>query len=236
MAATGSTLKRAVNPNRQQSQFRAERNAQSDNVRFATGPSKALLYLGKFWNFVWNDNSIWSWIFNAALAFILIKFLVYPGLGLVLDTKSPVVAVISDSMRHNAGFEDWWVGAEKTYAKFNISKEDFTSFKMSNGFKKGDLVLLKGKKPENIRVGNVLVFKGTTPEPIIHRVVKKWKVGDTYYFSTKGDANSGQRDEETEISQDRIIGTGWIRMPYIGYVKIIFTEFVSAIRGRGSRG
>ncbi len=187
----------------------------------------------KFWNFVWNDNSIWSWIFNAVLAFILIKFLVYPGLGLVFHTKSPVVAVISDSMRHNGDFESWWPSMEAPYAKFNISKADFNGFVMSNGFKRGDLILLKGKKPEDIHIGDVLVFKGTTPEPIIHRAVNKWKTGDAYHFSTKGDANLGQRDEEKEISQDRVIGTGWIKIPYIGYVKILFTDIVNNIRGGG---
>lgn len=185
----------------------------------------------KFWDFVWNDNSIWSWVFNAALAFILIKFLVYPGLGLVLHTESPVVAVISDSMRHHAEFEKWWASVEKTYAKFNISKEDFASFRMSNGFSRGDLIILKGKSPEGIEIGDVLVFRGNKPEPIIHRVVEKRETGESYYFSTKGDANSGQRDEEKEISEDRLIGTGWVKVPYLGYVKIAFTDFIGAIRG-----
>ena len=185
----------------------------------------------KFWNFVWNDNSIWSWVFNAALAFILIKFLVYPGLGLVLHTESPVVAVISDSMKHHAGFEEWWANMGKTYAKFGISKEDFTSFRMSNGFSRGDLIILKGKNPEYIEIGDVLVFRGGKPEPIIHRVVEKQKTGESYSFSTKGDANAGQRDEEKEISKDRLIGTGWVKVPYLGYVKIIFTDFINAIRG-----
>ena len=190
----------------------------------------------RFWNFVWNDNSIWSWIFNAVLAFVLIKFLVYPGLGLVLHTHSPVVAVISDSMRHNGDFDSWWTSMETAYANFNISKDDFTGFVMSNGFKRGDLIILKGKKSEDIQTGNVLVFKGTTPEPIIHRVVNKWKTGNTHFFSTKGDANSGQRDEEKEINEDRIIGTGWIKIPYVGYVKIIFTELVGIIRGARGGG
>lgn len=185
----------------------------------------------KFWEFVWNDNSVWSWIFNAALAFLIIKFLVYPGLGLVLQTESPVVAVISDSMRHNAEFEEWWASMEKAYGNFNISKDEFTSFTMSNGFTRGDLILLKGKKPEDLQIGDVLVFKGTTPEPIIHRAVKKWKAEGAYYLSTKGDANAGQRDEEKQISEDRIIGTGWMKVPYLGYVKIIFTNFINAIRG-----
>ncbi|MBI2143436.1 signal peptidase I [Candidatus Woesearchaeota archaeon] len=185
----------------------------------------------KFWNFVWNDNSVWSWIFNAALAFLLIKFLVYPGLGLVLHTQSPVVAVISDSMNHYAGFEEWWASMEKNYATFAISKEDFTSFKMSNGFRKGDLIILKGKSPKDIEVGDVLVFRGGKPEPIIHRVVDKRERDGNYHFSTKGDANAGQRDEEKEISKDRIIGTGWVKVPYLGYVKIIFTDIVKAVRG-----
>ncbi len=185
----------------------------------------------KFWDFVWNDNSAWSWIFNAALAFILIKFLVYPGLGLVLHTQSPVVAVISDSMHHSAGFEDWWASMEKNYAKFGISKEDFTSFRMSNGFSRGDLIILKGKSPEDIEIGDVLVFRGGKPEPIIHRVVEKWEKDGGNYFSTKGDANAGQRDEEREISKDRLIGTGWVKVPYLGYVKIMFTDFINAIRG-----
>lgn len=185
----------------------------------------------RFWRFAWNDNSVWSWIFNAALAFVIIKFLVYPGLGLVLNTESPVVAVISDSMRHNSDFDKWWAGRETAYAGFNISKDEFMSFTMSNGFKRGDLILLKGKKPEDILVGDVLVFKGTTPEPVIHRVVKKWKTADTHYLSTKGDANAGQRDEEKEISEDRIVGTGWVKLPYLGYVKIAFTDFINTIRG-----
>lgn len=185
----------------------------------------------KFWNFVWNDNSVWSWVFNAALAFILIKFLVYPGLGLVLHTESPVVAVISDSMRHHAEFEEWWAGVENTYAKLGISKEDFTSFRMSNGFSRGDLIILKGKSPKDVEIGDVLVFRGSKPEPIIHRVVEKQKTDGGYRFSTKGDANAGQRDEEKEISKDRIIGTGWVKIPYLGYVKIIFTDIVNAIRG-----
>ena len=189
-----------------------------------------------FWNFVWNDNSIWSWIFNAVLAFILIKFLVYPGLGLVFHTHSPVVAVISDSMHHSGDFDKWWAGMETPYAKFNISKAEFSEFTLSNGFKRGDLILLKGKKPEDIHVGDMLVFKGTTPEPIIHRAVNKWKTGDVYYFSTKGDANLGQRDEEKEISQDRIIGTGWIRIPYVGFVKILFTDLINNISGARSGG
>ena len=52
----------------------------------------------KFWYFIWEDDSVWSWIVNIGLAFLLIKFIVYPGLGLILATDFPVVAVVSGSI------------------------------------------------------------------------------------------------------------------------------------------
>ena len=186
--------------------------------------------LKKIWRFVWNDNSIWSWIINAVLAFVLIKFVVYPGLGFALHTNHPVVAVISNSMQHQTDIDTWWSSMETAYGKFNITKEQFLSFKMSGGFNTGDIIILKGKKTQDIEVGDILVFRGGTPEPIIHRVVKKWESSGTYYFSTKGDRNSGQRNEEKEISQDRILGIGLFRIPYFGYVKIFFTDIVNHIR------
>ena len=65
--------------------------------------------LKKTWHFIWEEDSIWSWIVNVILAFILIKFIVYPGLGLLLSTSHPVVAVVSESMEHNEmKFDDWW--------------------------------------------------------------------------------------------------------------------------------
>ena len=183
------------------------------------------------WKFLWNDNSIWSWLLNAGLAFIIIKFLVYPGLGLILQTNHPVVAVISDSMQHQAEFDRWWKSMEPFYEKHNITKEEFTNFRTSAGFNKGDIIILKGRKPKDISIGDVIVFKAGSPEPIIHRVVSKWESEGKYYFATKGDRNAGQRDEEKEISQDRVLGKGWLRVPYVGYVKIIFTDIIKAIRG-----
>ncbi|MBI2580330.1 signal peptidase I [Candidatus Woesearchaeota archaeon] len=135
-------------------------------------------------------------------------------------------------MEHRSEFGTWWKTMEQFYTKHNISETQFASFRMSGGFSKGDIVILKGKKPEKIDVGDVIVFDGNRPEPIIHRVVSKWGSKDKYYFATKGDRNAGQRDEEKEISQDRIVGTAWLRVPYVGYVKIIFTRFVNSIRGR----
>lgn len=56
----------------------------------------------KVWYFIWEDNSIWSWLVNIVLAFVIIKFLVYPGLGFALGTTHPIVAVVSGSMEHKS--------------------------------------------------------------------------------------------------------------------------------------
>ena len=57
-------------------------------------------FLKKTWHFIWDDDSIWSWIINVILAFVIIKFLVYPGLGFIMQTSYPIVAVVSGSMEH----------------------------------------------------------------------------------------------------------------------------------------
>ena len=60
----------------------------------------------KVWHFIWEEDSVASWVVNIILAFVLIKFIVYPGLGFALGTTHPVVAVVSPSMEHNGvGFD-----------------------------------------------------------------------------------------------------------------------------------
>ena len=54
----------------------------------------------KAWNFFWNEDSVSSWIANIIVAFIVIRFIVYPVLGAALGTSFPIVAVVSESMEH----------------------------------------------------------------------------------------------------------------------------------------
>src|SRR3989338_8734422 len=129
--------------------------------------------LKKTWWFIWEDDSIWSWIVNIILAFVLIKFIVYPGLGLLLGTHYPIVAVVSSSMEHDGNFENWWNGQSTWYLNNDITKENFLTFDFRNGFNKGDIMILYGKKAKDIGIGEVIVFKSGRPDPIIHRVVKK---------------------------------------------------------------
>ncbi len=63
-------------------------------------PKKPRTTWQKIWYFIWDDDSIWSWLANIVIAFVLIKYILYPGLGLVFGTTHPVVAVVSGSMEH----------------------------------------------------------------------------------------------------------------------------------------
>ncbi|MBI2656458.1 signal peptidase I [Candidatus Woesearchaeota archaeon] len=189
------------------------------------------------WHFIWEDNSIWSWVVNIILAFVIIKFIVYPGLGLLLNTSHPVVAVVSESMEHNNGFDDWWDKGGKWYIGNNIKKQQFGSFPLKNGFDKGDIMVLKGKKAENIAVGDVVVFWSAKKDPIIHRVVKKWQENSTYYFQTKGDnykTNPASINNlflnETKISENYIVGNAVLRIPLLGYIKIWFVELLDIFK------
>ena len=190
----------------------------------------------KIWYFIWDDNSIWSWIVNIVLAFILIKFVVYPGLGFLLQTSHPVVAVVSESMEHNGNFNDWWEKSGKWYIENSINKEDFNNFPLKSGFDKGDIMVLKGKKPGNINMGDVIVFWSAKKDPIIHRVVKKWH-NEAYYFQTKGDnyrtnptSIKSSFLDETKISQEQIVGNAVFRIPLLGYIKIWFVELFNVFK------
>ncbi len=204
-------------------------------------------YLKKVWNFIWHSDSIWSWVVNIILAFIIIKFIVYPLLGLILATSHPIVAVVSESMEHDQSFDQWWLSQQEWYQDQGITKEVFQTFPNKNGFDKGDIMILYGKKPKKIDIGDILVFNTNQPNPIIHRVVKKWVKDGQYYFQTKGDHNKDSIEnyvdilgqptnkddslaleilDETEISEERIIGTGVLRIPFLGWIKIIFTDYI----------
>ena len=184
----------------------------------------------KTWHFLWEDDSISSWIVNIVLAFVIIKYLVYPGLGLIFATSYPVVAVVSESMEHNTNFDSWWESNKNWYLQRGITKDDFEGYIFKNGFNKGDIMILYGTKVEKIKLGDVIVFKSKRPDPIIHRVVHRDIGDDGYVFMTKGDNNRGMIREstldETNIREDMIIGRAVFRIPFLGYVKIAFVELM----------
>lgn len=200
--------------------------------------------LARVWQFIWEDNSVLSWIVNIALAFVIIKFLLYPGLGLLFGTSYPIVAVVSGSMEHPQGTDFWWETQAICNSQYcsqadyynnieSISKEQFYEFPFKNGFNKGDIMFLIGEKPKNIKIGDVLVFKSNRADPIIHRVMDIWYENDQYHFRTKGDNNPRSYPEirETDITSGDIVGKAVFRVPYLGWVKLAFVEAINLFRG-----
>lgn len=182
--------------------------------------------LKKVWYFIWEDNSVWSWIVNIILAFLLVKFVIYPGLGLLFGTSFPVVAVVSSSMEHNGNsFDSWWEGNGEFYENVDIEKEEFKGYKFKNGFNKGDIIILFGVKPKDINRGMVIVYSTNQYRyPIIHRTVGMEDTNGRILIETKGDNNSSPDPEL--VDQDRVIGKAVLRVPYLGWIKILFTKLI----------
>src|SRR3990172_8411162 len=121
-------------------------------------PLKTLLK--KFWHFIWEEDSLLSWAVTIILAFLLIKFIVYPGLGLVLGTSFPVVAVVSDSMTHQGqDVDEWWGSSGQWYTDHDITKDQFRTFQMKNGFNRGDIIVLWRSNEHNTDIGDIIVFE-----------------------------------------------------------------------------
>lgn len=220
--------------------------------------NKYITYFKRFWNYLWHDDSFGSYILSLFVAFILIKFLLFPTLGFVLNNDFPIVAIVSGSMEHkivnhqicdksvldisskSLNHDEWWSFCGNYYEKnYNLSQDDFKEFEYKNGLNIGDVMVLYGKKPSNIDVGEVIVFipqdkmvNGesmffTNYGPVIHRVTKKFEENGTLYFQTKGDHNPLSKDRfEQKIPANDVIGVSVIRIPYIGYVKLALNNIL----------
>lgn len=168
-----------------------------------------------------------------ALLGIAAGYLFYFTLSLVLQTDLPTVAVLTNSMDHGINewgapcgkkvsgykesFDNWWELCKNFYENIGISKEQFFSFPVKEGFKKGDMPIVQGS--DNYSVGDVIVFSITTERiPIIHRIIK---INPDETYQTKGDFNSGQNFYEYSVKKQQIHGRVIFIIPKLGYYKVI---------------
>lgn len=199
---------------------------------------KAKEVLKKFWHLLWKDETWKGWIFSIIFLFIFIKFIFFPVLGLITGTSLPLAIVESCSMYHRgnlfSNYDSWWWDHEKKYSDFGITKEEFSKFKFTNGFNKGDILFITGVNPEKIKIGDVIIFSADYQNPLIHRVIKIEKQGDEFFFSTIGDNNNGQLEVEENIQEIQIVGKANFKLaPYLGWVKLIFFEYQKPASQRG---
>ena len=192
----------------------------------------------RFWYFLWKDDSWFGWIFSMVFLFIFIKFIFFPLLSLISGSALPLAIVESCSMFHNEGIsinsDSWFDGREEYYEDFFIDSEDFSNFNLKNGFNKGDVLLIIGANPKKLKVGEIIVFQAPTKNPVIHRIVEIKEKDGKRLFSTIGDNNNGQIYFEKEISEEQIIGKALLKVvPYIGWVKLVFYEYLREPSQRG---
>ncbi len=199
--------------------------------------------LKKLWKFFWDEDSVASWVANIVVAFVIIRWILYPVLGIVMGTNFPIVAVVSESMEHGLHKEilcgqhfpefldspdNYWEVCGSWYEGIGINQEQFKTFRFSNGFDKGDVIILW--RADKLAAGDILVFAANKPQPIIHRIVRVYQEDGETFYQTKGDHNSDSIEYglgETRISQERVLGKGIIKIPYLGWMKILFVDFLS---------
>jgi len=196
--------------------------------------------LKDLWKFLWESDSPLSWIVDLILAFIVVKWIFFPLLSLIFASSLPMVVVESTSMLHGKDFservcgisllaydnspEDYWNVCGGFYEKEGISKDEFFEFPLSNGFDKGDIIVIHGSK--DYEVGDIIVFDSRVQAtPIIHRIIK---IEDGNY-STKGDHNPDQLPYEKEIEKSQVIGKAVGKIPYLGWLKLFFVEMFHAV-------
>ncbi len=89
-------------------------------------------------------------------------------------------------------------------------------------YSRGDAVIYEKVNVESLEVGDILAFK---KDDIIvtHRIVKIWKRGDQYFFTTKGDNNNG--NDSYMPKEADVLGRVRLSFKYIGYPTVLINEF-----------
>ncbi len=176
-------------------------------------------------DFLAREDSLDSWLVSLVIVFLFIKFIFFPLLSLATGTSLPLVVVESCSMYHETNFDDWWFRNAAWYESKNITKEDFLSYSSTNGLNKGDIILTWGYS--DYKKGDIIIFAAPTKYPLIHRIIQENPL------STKGDHNLGQLDVEKNIPKSDVIGKEALRIPALGWLKLIFFE---PFKPEGQRG
>ena len=198
-------------------------------------------FLKQTWDFLWNGDSLLSWVAFVVVIFVFIKLIFFPLLSLATGTVLPLAIVESCSMHHDDKFDGWWDENKNWYEGRDIEKENFESFPLKNGFSKGDIFFVLGTKKEKLKIGDVIIFSGgKNDRPIIHRVVgldtleTKGDNNPSQFSSRKNSKQNPEEIDETDIKEEKIIGKVTpIRIPFIGWIKLIFFE---PFRSEDSKG
>jgi len=83
---------------------------------------KARKSLSRFWNWIWNSDSIMSYVIFLIVIFVLMKYLLIPVFGFVMGAELPIAIVESSSMDHgfvkSCVLQDVETGACKQWSQY----------------------------------------------------------------------------------------------------------------------
>ena len=87
----------------------------------------------------------------------------------------------------------------------------------------GHLLVLQARAPDQIQVGDIIVFNaGYHDKPIVHRVIEIQNVTGELHYYTKGENNT-LTDPGYRVYED-LIGIVVFAIPYIGHVTLFLHE------------
>jgi hypothetical protein len=156
-------------------------------------------------------------LFYAVVGILFAVIFYYGILATVLSTNMPVVAVVSNSMKHDSSLEtDYYQWLEQR--GYNIN--EIKSWPISGGFVVGDMPIIKGSSGYN--VGDVIVYSVPgLKSPIIHRIIK---INPEGTYQTKGDNNPAQAPYELNVTKAQIHGKVVFIIPKLGYFKVLINK------------
>ena len=95
-----------------------------------------------------------------------------------------------------------------------------TSGSMEPTFERGHLLVLQSKAPQDIYVGDVVVYNAAwhTGAPVVHRVIQIENVSGEYRYYTQGDAND--IPDQGYRTYDDIVGVVVLEIPWIGNITL----------------
>lgn len=97
----------------------------------------------------------------------------------------------------------------------------------------GDVIIIKAVNVSTLNTGDIIVYDPRDyrfNQPIVHRLVNiSSDFQGKLYFTTKGDNNQEQLPFESRIGEDRVIGKLLVRVPYVGWARIILDPVLNPL-------
>lgn len=92
--------------------------------------------------------------------------------------------------------------------------------------KVGDLLFVRGVKPEELKKGDIIVFIKPVGdgEYIVHRIIYVKKIGDKILVTTKGDNNPSSWYWEEDFDAKYVVGKVFFWVRFIGFMPMILQE------------